>query len=92
MWNHYRRLVAQRKKSAGLVYGSFNPVFVKNKKVFCYFRIHEGEKWYVEINLTERDVARPGRILPSQHLVLFNYDAPARSLLPYEANPYRLPG
>lgn len=89
VWNHYRQLIALRRRSPGLVYGTFNPVFVKNRRVFCYFRILEGEKWYVEINLTEREVPRPGRILASQKLALSNYDNPYRALRPYEANIYK---
>lgn len=87
--NHYQRLIALRKQNGALLYGSFNPVFVKNKKVFCYFRIHENEKWYVEMNLTEKEAPRPGRLLRTMRLTLSNYDAPARALRPYEANVYR---
>lgn len=89
VWSYYRKLIELRKESACLVYGRLNPVFVKNKNVFCYFRILENEKWYIEMNITEREVGRPGRILPTQHLVLSNYDTQARTLRPYEANIYR---
>ncbi len=89
VWRFYQRLLALRKASPCLVYGSFNPVFAKNKRVFCYFRIWEGEKWYVEMNLTEHPVPRPGRILRSQKLELSNYDLPAKALRAYEANLYR---
>ncbi len=89
VWQHYQKLIALRAKNSCLVYGSFNPVFKNNKKVFCYFRIYGSEKWYVEINLTEREAARPGRILQSQKLSLSNYDSPAKALRPYEANLYR---
>lgn len=89
VWRFYQRLLALRKASPCLVYGSFNPVFAKNNKVFCYFRILEGEKWYVEMNLTERQVSRPGRILRTQKLELSNYDMPAKALRAYEANLYR---
>ncbi len=85
---HYQSLIALRKQYPALVYGSFAPVFVKNKKVLCYFRILGGQKCYVELNLTERQVPRPGRILRSQRLLLSNYDAPAKALRPYEANLY----
>lgn len=90
VWNHYQKLVALRNENMGLVYGSFKPVFSKNEKLFCYFRIHDGEKWYVEMNITEKEVARPARILPNQHLVVSNYDTVSRTLRPYEANVYRV--
>lgn len=85
----YRRLIALRRETPCLVYGSFNAVFIRNRNVFCYFRILGGEKWYVEMNLTGRSISRPARILSSQKLMLSNYDAPARNLRPYEANLYR---
>ncbi|NLW78059.1 MAG: alpha-glucosidase [Ruminococcaceae bacterium] len=86
---HYQKLIALRKKTPCLVYGSFNPVFLKNRRVFCYFRIHEGNKWYVEMNLTERQVPRPGRLLSSHRLQLSNYSGQSNALRPYEANLYR---
>lgn len=85
---HYQRLIALRKQNPCLIYGSFNPVFTNNRKVFCYFRISGSEKWYVEMNLTEKEVTRPGRILRSQKLMLSNYESLSRSLRPYEANLY----
>lgn len=89
VWSHYHALIALRKKSQGLTYGSLNPVFKRNKKLFCYFRIYDGEKWYVEMNLTEKEVSRSGHILRTQRLVLSNYDTPAKTLRPYEANVYK---
>ncbi|MDL2219206.1 alpha-glucosidase [Ruminococcaceae bacterium OttesenSCG-928-O06] len=89
VWSHYQKLIALRKKARALIYGSFNAVFLRNSKTFCYFRILEGEKWYVEMNLTGKEVVRPGRILRSQRLALSNYDTTARTLRPYEANVYR---
>lgn len=85
----YQRLIALRRATPCLVYGSFNPVFLRNRNVFCYFRILGGEKWYVEMNLTGRNISRPARILPTQKLMLSNYDALSRGLRPYEANVYR---
>lgn len=89
VWAHYRKLIALRNQNTCLRYGSFNPVFFNNKKVFCYFRMHEGEKWYVEMNITEKAINRPGRISPNMHLEVSNYDMPSRMLRPYEANVYR---
>ena len=89
VWHFYQKCIALRKNSTCLIYGNFHAVFAKNKKVFCYFRIYDGEKWYVEMNITEREVARPGRILRTQKLEVSNYDVPAKWLRPYEANLYR---
>lgn len=89
VWRHYQKLISLRKKNAALLYGSINPVFVNSKHTFCYFRIYEGKKWYVELNLSEKECVRPGRILPTHKLMLGNYETPARTLRPYEANLYK---
>lgn len=88
VWSFYRRLIAFRKQYPALVYGTFNPVFAKNKRAFCYFRIGENEKLYIEINITEKEIPRPGRIVNTHKLLLSNYDTPGRTLRPYEANIY----
>ncbi len=89
VWHHYYNLISLRKKNSCLVQGSFQPVFERNKKLFCYFRILGSQKWYIEINLTESQVPRPIRILPTQKLMQSNYDMQSPSLRPYEANMYR---
>ncbi len=89
VFSHYKKLIDLRNESSCMTYGSFNPVFAKNKKLFCYFRIYEGEKWYVEMNLTEKEVIRPSIILKSQKLWLSNYDNQGKTLRPYEANIYK---
>ncbi len=89
VFSHYKKLIALRRESLCMTHGSFNPVFTKNKKLFCYFRIYEGEKWYVEMNLTEKEVIRPSLILKSQKLWISNYDNQGKTLRPYEANLYK---
>lgn len=88
VWQHYQRLIALRRQNPCLCYGSIKPVFLKNPRVLCYFRILGGQKWYVELNLSERQLPRPGRIAQNQKLVLSNYDNQSRALRPYEANLY----
>ncbi len=88
--HHFRRLIALRGQSAALQCGAVSSVFAESKKVMCYFRMYEGEKWYIELNLTDREVARPGRIDSTQRLELSNYGQANPALLrPYEANLYR---
>lgn len=89
VWSHYRALIGLRKSNECLVYGEFRPVFAQHDKVFCYFRILEKERWYIEMNISERQVSRPGRLAPTMHLMLSNYDSPSDMLRPYEANVYR---
>ncbi len=89
VWNFYRRLIALRQENPCLAYGVFRPVFVRNKKVFCYIRISGGERWYVEMNITDKEVPRPGRIPDKCRLMLSNYADKAVTLRPYEANIYQ---
>ncbi len=88
IWHHYERLISLRRQYPCLVYGSFNPVFTNNRHVLCFFRIYGNEKCYVEINLTEKQISRPGRISNKHHLLLSNYEMASKYLRPYEANVY----
>ncbi len=87
--NFYIALIRLRNGAPALRQGSFDPVFVESKKVMCYFRRFGTEKWYVEMNLTEREVPRPGRILQGHRLVMSNYGQAAAYLRPFEANLYK---
>ncbi len=88
VWRFCQKLIELREQSECLKYGSFNAVFANNKRLFCYFRIYERQKWYVEMNISEREVARGGHIAGSQRLVLSSYGGTAKALRPYEANIY----
>ncbi len=88
VFTHHAKLIALRRQHPCLVYGTFKPVFTNNRKVLCFFRIHTGQKCYVEMNLSDRQIPRPGRISQKQQLLLSNYESPSRFLRPYEANVY----
>ncbi len=88
VWHFHKELIALRSRYQSLCYGDIKIVFRRNKRVFCYFRALENEKCYVEMNLTDKEVARPGSISKTQALLLSNYDKPCKTLRPYEANIY----
>ena len=88
VFHFYRKIIALRHQHEALVYGDFNPVFPRDKNVFCYFRIGGGDKFYVEVNLTGQDQKRPGPLTAEHHLILGNYGGTAMTLRPYEANVY----
>ncbi len=88
VWHHHAKLIALRRQHVCLTHGSFKPVFTNNRKVLCFFRIYGAEKCYVEMNLSEKQIPRPGRISLHQHLLLSNYECPSKYLRPYEANVY----
>lgn len=92
VYHFFKTLIALRKSSDALVYGEFRPVFVRDKNIFCFFRIGGGEKYYIEINLTHDDQRRPGPLTAEHTLVAGNYGGTAVQLRPYEANVYRLSG
>ncbi len=91
---HYRALITLRRKSPALIYGAFRPVFLKLPQwedVFCYFRILNGQKFYIECNLTRHTRKRPGALAGVVfRRVLSNYADESKRLRPYEANVYEI--
>lgn len=95
VFHHYKRMIALRRQNKALVYGDFRPVFTRDSRyedLFCYFRVAQGQRFYVEINLTNTAQARPAPLTPRQVLCVSNYAEPASLLRPYEANVYRIGG
>ena len=86
----YKKVIALRHAAPALVYGEFNQVFPSEKSVFCYFRILDGEKYYIEINLTDKARRRPGPLSAQHILAAGNYGGTADTLRPYEANVYKV--
>ena len=87
------RLIALRRENPALVYGAFRPVFLKTKRhadVFCYFRVLDGRKFYVECNLTAHQTPRPAPLSGAQAKRIGNYAEEAPVLRPYEANVYEV--
>lgn len=90
VFHFFRRLIALRHEHEALVYGEFSPVFKKDKNTFCYFRILNGAKFYIEINLTGDDQKRPGPLTAEHRLICGNYGGTSVLLRPYEANVYSI--
>lgn len=89
VYNYYRKMIRVHKLNDVLMYGEFNLVFTLNKNLFCYFRILEDERWYIELNLTDKVVRRERGLTFNMKLEVSNYDVVAKNLRPYEANVYR---
>lgn len=89
--NCYRALIQLRKTNPALVFGSFTPVNAEKKDLFCYERADNGERWYVEANLSDRAHPCPARPSGAKR-IMGNYpDAGEAHLLrPYEACVYRI--
>lgn len=89
VFTFFTKLIALRKSSQALIYGDFKPAFAKEKDIFCYYRLLADEKYYIEINLTDRVRKHPGPIPASPTLVAGNYEGIGDKLRPYEANLYK---
>jgi len=87
--NFYKGIIALRQENKALIYGEFIPVKEKAKDLFCYYRELEGVKFYIEINLSNKEKARPKSI--NNYKVLFsNYRVSSKKLRPYEATIYSI--
>ncbi len=85
----YQKLTALRMENKGLIYGNFIPVFKRSKDYFAYFRHYQGERYFIECNLTEHPLKRPGEITKMNPLYC-SYGDFTSVLRPYESNIYRV--
>lgn len=87
-YSFYKALMALRKEyKSTLVYGDFKPLKTDDK-TFCLYRESADNKFYIEMNLTENQFARPRAA--EGECVLSSYAAPAPTLRPYEVNIYKI--
>ena len=80
--NFYKKLIALRRSSDTLIYGSFRLLMEEDEDLFVYERTLDGEKYTVAVNMSEneREFSHAGRT------VLSNYDDDsATSLRSWEA-------
>jgi hypothetical protein len=74
-------------RTPALVYGKFESWREKKEDVFCYFRDDGLERFYIEVNLCSRQIARPKQ-RGTMQLIFSTYMASADGMQPYEANGY----
>ena len=86
-WSAYQSLIALRREHPALVYGKFEVVEERKEDVFCYFRDDGQERFYIEVNLCSRQIARPKQ-RGTMQLIFSNYMASSDGMQPYEANVY----
>ena len=87
-YNYYKALMALRTANKStLVYGDFKPIKTDDK-TYCLYRESTDGKFYIEMNLTENEIARPRTA--EGNCVLSSYDSPASLLRPYEVNIYKV--
>lgn len=90
VFNFYKSLIALRKSEKALVYGEFSPVFEKTKDIFCYFRVLNGVKFYIECNLSDKILQRPAKLYDNLSPVLSSYETKSNYLRAYETNIYKV--
>lgn len=86
--NFYKALIALRKSDTALIYGEFISLTKKKKDLFCYYRVYEDKKYYVELNISSHTKKRPIDV-QDYSLLLSNYEKSENTLRAYEANLYR---
>lgn len=88
VFNFYKKMIALRKSTPALVYGSFERKPAK-APLFCYYREYEGEKYYVELNLGKKPMARPFAA-GCYELIASTHGKPSDILKPFEGNLYKV--
>jgi oligo-1,6-glucosidase len=95
VWSFYRKLIRLRKEHPVIVYGNYEALLPRDKRVFAFRRTFEGQSLLVLCNftgdeITDLDLARLGAANPGAgpgELLIANYGAAelsAARLLPYE--------
>lgn len=88
--NFYKKMIELRHSTPTLVYGEFALATKKITDVLAYYRVGEGEKYYIEINLTDKKAKRP-HDTAAYKLVASNVLTNCSGMLtPYEANIYKV--
>lgn len=94
--SYYKLLIAKRKKTPVVVYGSFREYEPENPYLYLYEREYEGQRLFVVLNMTgeERPLTLPeGVSAAGAECYIANYPDPALdryTLRPYEAMAYLL--
>ncbi len=78
--NWYRWLIQLRRQHRALTIGNVRFIGIRRRDWFGWFRELDGERWFVEVNLTDRTIRRP-RNAPGAH----------RTLAPYESRVMQAP-
>lgn len=87
--NFFKKAIKLRKDTRALVYGDFVPAKANKPPVYCYFREYEGEKYYIELNLSKTPQPKPTNIY-NYDLILSTNDNNSDILKPFEGNIYKV--
>lgn len=96
--NYYKKMIALKKTTPALIYGTFTQIDIENNKVFAYVRAYKNEEFLIVCNFTPLTVDFNTKIkdLASKKVVIRNYnDIPTIkegtiNLRPYESIIYKI--
>lgn len=83
-FNFYKAVIELRKENKVLIYGDFIPVKEKSKDLFCYYRQLGNIKFYIEINLSDKEKQGTG-MNAGYRMLISNYQGESKVLRPYES-------
>ena len=89
VFNFYKKAIALRKNTKALVYGEYIKSDDAQKPVFCYFRKHGKEMYYIVLNLSAKPQNKP-LYTGDMELILSTKDTKSSHLRPFEGNIYRV--
>lgn len=88
---YYRKLIAFRKKTPTLVYGTFKDMFPEHPKLYVYERRDPNHTFLIVHNFSDDPTATPSLNLKASRLVMSNYEEGKDEMLqPWESRIYHL--
>lgn len=89
IYHFYKTLIALRKKHPAFIYGDVEFVYESTKNYFAYFRVYEGRRYFVQMNLSETTILRHQRT-GNYNPLLSNYVHHLDVMQPYEINIFQV--
>jgi glycosidase len=87
--NYYKHIIALRKKEEIIVYGDYDDIEYKHKRIYAYKRSLNGEKLTVICNYSSKVLPIKEYEFLNDELLLCNYAEQTKTLMkPYEARVY----
>ena len=89
IYHFYKTLIALRKNHPAFIYGDVEFVYEATKNYFAYFRVYEGRRYFVQMNLSETTILRHQRT-GNYSPLLSNYVHHLDVMQPYEINIFQV--
>ena len=89
IYSYYKKIIELRKNHPIIVYGNYNDIDFKNKKIYSYRRLYKDQELVVICNFTDKDYVLIKNDYVNYNLILTNYKENDELILkPYEARVY----